>query len=125
MVVDVVEGGDLSNAHSRGAIENPVYRTGKLSGCCCVCFLDKSKWGDEQACAEAIRRNQAWQHTCNHVDWRRFVPGGERLEPFRCPFCLVLVDKELEEKEVVRSEWLVGDLGSRVAYQLDFILRSA
>ena len=25
---------------------------------------------------------------------------------------------------VVRSEWLVGDLGSRVAYQLDFILRS-
>ena len=26
---------------------------------------------------------------------------------------------------LVRSEWLVGDLGSRVAYQLDFILRSA
>ena len=26
---------------------------------------------------------------------------------------------------IVRSEWLVGDLGSRVAYQLDFILRSA
>ena len=27
--------------------------------------------------------------------------------------------------KIVRSEWLVGDLGSRVAYLLDFILRSA
>ena len=103
---EIIAGGDLSNAHSRCALQNPVYRSKLCSGVCCVCDLDKDDWDDEEACAEAVRRNLVLQHTSNHVDWRRLVPGAENLPASVCPYCLEPVDADLEEKEAAEMAGL-------------------
>ena len=91
--LEVVGGGDLSNAHDVEGIATPVFRCAALDGVCSRCVgIQKDEWGDEEACKEAMRRSTVLQHVSNHTDIRRRIKGGMKLPAFVCPYCLKLID---------------------------------